>query len=99
MATAATLRKVDVNLLELEAETDFLPELVEEWNDMSESSQASWVLEWMNLLDGLNFLTQAHSCGDMTPAQQARYETLMVKLKESAPILKRLELSLPKVLT
>ena len=98
MATEATLRHIDTDLWNIEAEVDHLPVLAETWNDLSDSNQVSYFLEWDNLMGMLKFLMQAYSAGDMTPPQKARYKALVSKLKKHKPIIDRLELSVPKIL-
>ncbi len=97
MATAATLRRVDVNLHDLELEVDDLPDLAEAWDTLSDSNQVSYFLEWDDLMDRLDFLEKAHLASDMTPAQEKRYKALLVQLKKHEPLIKRLELSRPKI--
>ena len=98
MATAATLRRVDVNLRSIKDEVDFLPTLADTWDSLSEDNQLTYLIEWSELMDRLCNLAKTYSSDKMTPAQQARYKALLTKLTENKPIIERLELRLPPVL-
>ncbi len=97
MATAATLRHVDINLRSNEAEVDDLPRMAEEWDSLPDFNQVSYLLEWGDLMDRLDFLQKAHKARDMTSYQEKRYKALLTKLKDYDPIIKRLDLGLPRV--
>ena len=97
MATEATLRHVDIDLRSIEAEVDDLPRLLEIWDTLSDNNQVSYLLEWDDLMGRLDFLERGHKAGDMTPAHEKRYKTLLAKLKKYDFIIKRLDLGLPRV--
>ena len=90
-------RRIEINLRDIAAETDFLPELAEVWEEEPDLNRDVWYFEWQELMARLEGLDEAYQSGSMIPDQRRRYEDLRCKLKEALPILKRLDLPLPSI--
>jgi hypothetical protein len=75
-----------------------LPEIAAEWDTLPEGERAAWSIEWDNEMAGLAQISPMAACGALTPDLYSRYRQLLAALGESAPIVSRLNLSLPHML-
>lgn len=95
MATATTLTARIEGILDvLEMDVQDL----EAWETLPETNQDLLGLEWSQSMTSLlPEVNSAYRSGRMTPEQQARYRTLLGRLKEALPIIQKLNLCRPRV--
>ena len=72
-----------------------LHDIADEWDEISDTEQVSWSLDWQQFILFLEDLNTGYRSSQMNPKQQAQYKDLLSKLKEVAPILKKLNIAQP----
>ncbi len=98
MATTSELtQRIETVLHGVTAETGFLPELADFWEDESDANRYVWYVEWRELMARLEDVEAAYRAGAMTEEQQARYRNLRQKLRTHLPLLTQLGLTPPSV--
>ena len=99
MATTPAIKdRVERRLDLLLAEVEELPSTHAEWDELEDWERTSMSLEWSHLMaDYLPQLDGQYRAGELAPEQQARYQDLLRKLKETLPIVERLNLYRPPV--
>ncbi|MBI4497627.1 MAG: hypothetical protein HY689_07010 [Chloroflexi bacterium] len=97
--THAVIRqRADLHLDSLISLVDDLPGLDNEWEEMTESAQASMSLEWDHLMaDVLTELAEYARDGLLSPDQQERYQDLKRKLKALLPLIQKLNWYRPPI--
>ncbi len=76
-----------------------LGEIVTEWDGVPDWERVDWSLEWEQFISFMRHdLDAAYKSKQMTSQQKEQYKELLSKLKEVAPILKKLNLSQPPAL-
>lgn len=97
-APARVERRVEIGLESLELTLGDLPEVAREWGELSGSEQASWSLDWDNLMATyLPLLDRHYRSGRMTAGQATRYRELLKKLKDALATIQYLDLYRPPV--
>jgi hypothetical protein len=99
MATRlATDRRIGIDLASLRLMLGDLPEVAQEWDELSDGERVSWSLDWDQLMGALKVtLDPYYRSGAMTDDQRARYGTILGQLKEALPLIQRLQLYPPPV--
>jgi hypothetical protein len=95
VAAASLTARVEKELADVSSEVLGLPEVAAGWENEPQSGQASFRLEWSNLMGGLVFLDEACRSGTMSPKQAQRFRALRTQLQEQLPTIRRLDLYLP----
>ena len=96
--TAAVTRRLDRDIGSLRSFIDDLPGLADEWERLDEAPRVSLSLEWDHLMaDYLTELDEYFRCGEMASGQRVEYKSLLGKLRELLPIIRRLNLYYPPV--
>lgn len=81
----------------VDAELSDLPQLVLEWDELTEDNRLTYALEWDDIVGQIRLLDRSCRTAQMTPDQEARYGALLAKLKDVQPIIERLKLHGPPV--
>lgn len=95
--TTAITQRIEASLREIEAETNFLPELLAGWVEESPADREVWYLEWRELLARFEGLAHAYHAGAMTIEQQQRHRALREELRDAIPLLERLGIAAPPI--
>jgi len=75
-----------------------LPEIAEEWDELSDGERVSWSLDWDQIMaSDLPILDRHFRAGAMTTEQETRYRALLCELKAMLPTIQRLQLYPPPV--
>lgn len=91
--------RIDIGLKSLRLMLGDLPEVADEWSCMDELEQASWSLDWDQLMGSyLRLLERYHRAGEMNEAQRARYRELREVLDDLLPLIERLDLYPPALI-
>jgi hypothetical protein len=73
-----------------------LPEVAQEWSQMRDAEQASWSLDWDQVIGThLQVLDSHYHTGDMTAQQRIEYQELRRKLVGALPLIRQLGLFEP----
>jgi hypothetical protein len=97
-STTLLASRIESSLHAIQAEVDFLPELVDLWDTMPESAQVSQSLDWDHLMGSyLTELDRAYRSDAMSAYQRERYRALLDRLREVRPLLDRLNFWQPPV--
>jgi hypothetical protein len=101
MATTSSLTsRIDRELDALLAELRDLPNVVQEWDDLSDATRASVTLDWDHLLiDVLRSVEHHARCRELNDDQQRRLHEVHGLLDEMRDNLQRLGFSVPASLT
>ncbi len=76
-----------------------LAEYAPEWDEMPDTEQYTWYMDWEQFIFFLqDDLDAAYQSAQMTSQQKVQYKELLSKLEEAAPTLKKLNLSQSPVL-
>ena len=98
MATATDTRQRALMYLKtLELMVNDLPEVAQEWGELSDGERESWSLDWGNEMAGLGRLAQYVADGALDAGERARYRRVLRKLKDALPIVERLDLRRPPI--
>ncbi len=99
MATRSAIdQRVEVDLESLHLMLGDLPEVAQEWDELSDGERVSWSLDWDQLMGALKVtLDPYYRSGDMTADQRARYREILRQLQEALPLIQRLRLYPPPV--
>jgi hypothetical protein len=98
MAEAPELSKADIALRSTRQIVDWLPDVVVRWADWNDDIQLDFTLEWIGLMDHLFYVNDLVAAGTATPEQTAAYRQIQADLRAAAPILRTLELHVPREL-
>jgi hypothetical protein len=99
VATTVVAARIERGLTAVLGETEYLWELDQRWERLTELEQVDFSLEWDHLMASyLVELDELYWGGEMTPEQQVRYLGLLDKLKQASPIVERRNLYRPPVL-
>lgn len=75
-----------------------LPEILEEWDALSDGERASLSLEWDHLMGSyLTELEDYRRAGALSPEQEYSYRRLREELRDNLPVIERLNLYRPPV--
>src|SRR5437870_5645350 len=70
-----------------------LEEVAAEWQNLREVDQASWQSDWIQFVGAhLDELDEQYRTGLMTDPQRAKYERLVLALRDALPTIRQLEL-------
>lgn len=98
MATTARERQRALNDLHtLELMVGDLPEVASEWSELSDGERESWSHDWDNEMVGLPRLIEYAAQGLIEGDDARRYEQLTQKLRDAAPLIRRLRLRSPQI--
>ena len=99
MATRLAIdQRVEIELKSLRLMLGDLPEVAQEWDELSDGERVSWSLDWDQLMGALKVtLDPYYRSGAMNDDQRARYCTILRQLKEALPLIERLQLYPPPV--
>ena len=99
MATRlATDRRIEIELKSLRLMFGDLPEVAQEWAELSDGERVSWSLDWDQLMGALKVtLDPYYRSGAMTDDQRTRYRAILRQLHEALPLIERLRLYPPPV--
>lgn len=92
-------RQVDIEqtIADIAAETEYLPRIAAQWDSAAAIQQADWDFEWESLMSRLATLSELRDAGAMSGKQEAQFISLLRKLREQLPLLRRLGFELPPV--
>ena len=74
-----------------------LPEVAADWSSLSDGAQHGWSLDWGNEMVGLRRLSEYVAAGALDEADIGRYNAVLAKLHEAAPLIARLNLRRPEI--
>lgn len=98
VANAEVTEQIELELESLRLMMADLTEIADEWPTLSGTEQASWGLDWDQVMGALEVvLVPRYGAGQMTPSQQVRYGALVEQLQNLLPLVERLGLSTPVV--
>ena len=99
MATNTEISQhVDIELESLRLMLGDLADVADEWDQLPGAEQASWSLDWDQLMGGLKvILDPAYRSGTMSSGQHTRYVALLCSLREALPLMNRIGLYPPPV--
>lgn len=98
MATTTELaHRIDINLRSALNEVTDLPSYLSESETTSIHIRIGWLYEWEDMVDRIEWLARQFQNGDMSDKQIERYRKLVEVLRQNAPVLRRLEWSIPLV--
>jgi hypothetical protein len=95
--TADVTQRLDLHLLAVEDLLNELAEVAATWDQLPESEQAAWSLDWDQAMARLRLLDRAARAGEMSLAQRQRYRVLLKRLCQALPALEQLNLQRPPV--
>jgi hypothetical protein len=72
-----------------------LPDVAAEWDKLSEVQRMAWALDWSNDMSRLEQLARAAQQGFLTTDQHERYRHIAKQVKQTLPLLERLDLYRP----
>jgi len=97
-APTRTNQGIEIGLKSLRLMLGDLPEVAEEWPQLSDGERVSWSLDWDQIMaSDLRVLDRHYRAGAMTTEQEARYRKLLCMLKDLPPLIERLQLYPPPV--
>ena len=97
-APTTTNQSVEIGLKCLRLMLGDLPELADEWDELSDGERVSWSLDWDQIMaSDLPLLDRQIRAGEMTTEQETRYRALLCELKAMLPTIQRLQLYPPPV--
>lgn len=97
-STTILASRIENSLHAVQAEADFLPELVGLWPTLPESTQVSQALDWDHLMGSyMTELDRAYRSSAMSEDQRGRYRVLLRRLREVAPLIEQLNYWQPTV--
>ncbi len=90
--------QIEIDLESLRLMLGDLPEVAQEWDELSDGERVSWSLDWDQLMGALQVtLDPSYRSGAMSDEQRARYGTIRRELKEALPTIEQLQLYPPPV--
>lgn len=96
MATAAELaQRITLDLRIARHDIMDLPMHEADWPTMPMHTRITLLYEWQDTLSRIEWLTRHHRNGDMSDEQTESYREMLAALRESVPILERLEWPVP----
>src|SRR3712207_6102860 len=97
-APTATNQSVEIGLKCLGLMLGDLPEVAQEWDELSDGERVSWSLDWDQIMaSDLLLLDRQFRAGAMTTEQETRYRALLCDLTAMLPTIQRLQLYPPPV--
>ncbi len=98
MAAASDERqRALIYLRSLELMLGDLPEVADEWADLSDGERESWSHDWDNEMGSLHYLAGCVAQGCLDKESISRYHGILDRLTDALPTLKHLNLQLPSV--
>lgn len=99
MATPAEItERIDGDIEAIEDMVAELNDVARDWAELPESVLVAWCLDWDQAMGTiLPSLAQASAESNMSSAQRARYQAVLVQLRRAMPIVERLDLYRPPV--
>ena len=99
MATRLAIdQRVEIELKSLRLMLGDLPEVAQEWDELSDGERVSWSLDWDQIMaSDLTVLDRHFRAGEMTTEQEVHYRTLLCELNAMLPTIQRLRLYPPTV--
>lgn len=96
MATTSNLAyRIDLNLRSTCNDIADLPMYESDWESEPVHIRITLLYEWEDTIDRIEWLARRYDAGDMGDDQVKRYRDLISALRESVPILRRLEWRIP----
>ena len=74
-----------------------LPEVANEWEQISEGERAAWSIDWSNEMSSLAQVADFASKGLLTAEQQVSYREVLHRLVDLLPLVQRLGLYRPPI--
>ncbi len=74
-----------------------LPMHDSDWETLPMHSRITLLYEWEDMIDRIEWLSRQYRDGDMSDDQAQSYREMIDALRESVPILKRLDWPIPPV--
>lgn len=84
-------------LRSIELMVDDLPEIADEWDELSDGESESWSHDWDNEMAKLTFLVEYVAQGVLTDDEERRYSGVVQKLHDAAPAIRRIRLRPPPI--
>lgn len=83
VAPTELAQRIDAELNGIEAELEFLPELVELWKEEPKDQQVVWVYEWCDLLSRLRFINRQSTSVELSESQDTRIALINNSVRKS----------------
>ncbi|MGE0543239.1 MAG: hypothetical protein AB7R89_24025 [Dehalococcoidia bacterium] len=84
-------------LRSLELMVDDLPEIADEWDELSDGECESWSHDWDNEMAKLTFLGEYVAQGVLADDDERRYSEVVQKLRDAAPLIRQTHLRSPQI--
>ena len=97
-ASTESQRSIEIGLSSLRLMVLDLPELAEEWEEITGAERASWAHDWDQVIAGdLRILDDLCRSGRLSTEQVAQFKEVLRLLDEAAPLIERLQLYPPEI--